>query len=145
MARLIKAKAKADRAAARQATQSSGVAPTSLLSVAVEAATPEGELPTPSLAVEPIATEVEEGASSSNVTPPKETPPDRTELLRSKPVVVGRFVQLLMPILIDVYAASVITPVRIKSLTGLLKAVSFLDAEAIRNVFLVGCTEKKVR
>ncbi len=138
MARLVKAKAKADRAAARQAAQNSGVSPASQLSVPVEVATPEGEIPTPSPAVEPIATEMEEGASTSNVTPAKETPPDRTDLLRSKPVVVGRFVQLLMPILIDVYAASVITPVRIKTLTGLLKAVSFLDADAIRRVFLVG-------
>jgi len=67
----------------------------------------------------------------------KETQPERTELLRSKPVIVERFVQLLMPILIDVYAASVVTPIRIKTLTGLLKAVSFLDADAIKQVFMV--------
>jgi len=67
----------------------------------------------------------------------KEIPLERTELLRSKPVVVERFVQLLMPILIDVYAASVVTPIRIKTLTGLLKAISFLDADAIKQVFIV--------
>ena len=62
---------------------------------------------------------------------------DRTELLRSKPEVVGRFLHLMVPILVDVYAASVITPVRIKTLTGLLKAVSFLDGEELKQVFTV--------
>src|SRR5712691_11625070 len=56
----------------------------------------------------------------------KETPhPDRIEMLRGKPEVVGRFMQLIVPILVDVYAASVITTVRIKTLTGLLKAISY--------------------
>ncbi|KAF9454223.1 hypothetical protein P691DRAFT_809767 [Macrolepiota fuliginosa MF-IS2] len=139
LTRLVKAKAKADRAAARQAAQTSASVPPA----PTEAATPvaEGEAPTPSPSVEPAGQEGEEGASTSNATPANATPanvtpPDRTELLRSKPVVVGRFVQLLMPILIDVYAASVATPVRIKTLTGLLKAVSFLDADAIKKVFL---------
>ena len=63
--------------------------------------------------------------------------PDRTEMLRSKQGVVGRFMQLLVPILVDVYAASVITPVRIKTLTGLLKAVSFLDSDGLKSVLLV--------
>lgn len=135
----MKAKAKADRAAARQAAQSSVAASGATLSAPTEAATPvaEGETPTPSQTLESTTQEAEEGMSTSNATAAKEGPPDRTELLRSKPAVVGRFVQLLVPILIDVYAASVITPVRIKTLTGLLKAVSFLDAEGIKKVFLV--------
>ncbi|KAF5361746.1 hypothetical protein D9756_002251 [Leucocoprinus leucothites] len=140
LARLVKAKAKADRAAARQAAQTS----TLTTSFPPEAATPtaEGDAPTPSANTEQITQESEEtpstsaSASASTSVPTKENPPDRTEMLRSKPVVVGRFVQLLMPILIDVYAASVITPVRIKTLTGLLKAVSFLDADAIKQVFM---------
>jgi len=70
---------------------------------------------------------------------PKEAAPDRTELLRSKSAVVGRFMQLMVPILIDVYAASVITPVRVKTLTGLLKAVSFLDADGLKRVLTVRC------
>jgi E3 ubiquitin-protein ligase TRIP12 len=97
----------------------------------------EGDAATPSTAGEHTAQESEEPVSGLTSAPVKETPPDRTELLRSKPVVVGRFVQLLIPILIDVYAASVITPVRVKTLTGLLKAVSFLNADAIKKVFLV--------
>ena len=68
---------------------------------------------------------------------PKEAVVDRTDLLRSKPAVVGRFLHLMVPILVDVYAASVMTPVRIKTLTGLLKAVSFLDAEELVRVFKV--------
>ena len=68
---------------------------------------------------------------------PKEPVVDRTELLRSKPGVVGRFLHLMVPILVDVYAASVMTPVRIKTLTGLLKAVSFLDADELIRVFKV--------
>lgn len=66
---------------------------------------------------------------------PKEATIDRTELLRSKPEVVGRFLRLMVPILVDVYAASVITPVRIKTLTDLLKAVSFLDGDELKQVF----------
>lgn len=69
--------------------------------------------------------------------PAIEPPQDRTELLRSKPEVVGRFMQLTVPILVDVYAASVSTPVRIKTLTGLLKAVSFLGADELKRVFTV--------
>lgn len=68
---------------------------------------------------------------------PKDATMDRTELLRSRPEVIGRFLHLMVPILVDVYAASVITPVRIKTLTGLLKAVSFLDGEEVKQVFSV--------
>jgi hypothetical protein len=60
-----------------------------------------------------------------------------TELLRSKPAIVGHFMQLIVPILVDVYAASVITPVRVKILTGLLKAVSFLDGDGLKRVLTV--------
>ena len=48
---------------------------------------------------------------------------DRTEMLRSKSSVVVKFMQLLVPILIDIYAVSVIIAVRIKTLTGLLKKI----------------------
>lgn len=131
LARLMKAKVKADRAAARQAAQS-----TASSSAPTQAPTPTGEGEPTSAPATQLSQEMEEGAAVPNAPAVKETPPDRTELLRSHPAVVGRFMQLLMPILIDVYAASVITPVRVKTLTGLLKAVSFLDADAIRKVFM---------
>ena len=69
--------------------------------------------------------------------PAKDQVLDRNELLRSKPEVVGRFMQLVVPVLIDVYAASVITSVRLKTLTGLLKAVGFLETEDLKRVFSV--------
>ena len=62
---------------------------------------------------------------------------DRTELLRSKSEIVGRFLHLMVPILVDVYAASVIMHVRVKTLTGLLKAVAFFDREELKQVFTV--------
>jgi len=58
-------------------------------------------------------------------------------MLRGKPEVVGRFMQLIVPILVDVYAASVITTVRTKTLTGLLKAISYLEADGIKQVLTV--------
>ncbi|EKM81670.1 hypothetical protein AGABI1DRAFT_54559 [Agaricus bisporus var. burnettii JB137-S8] len=138
LARMVKARAKADRVAARQVAQTPALASTPAASTSAEAATSVADVETskPAPASEQTSQEAEEGIATANTTLTKETPPDRTELMRSKPLVVGRFVQILMPILIDVYAASVVTPIRVKTLTGLLKAVSFLDADAIRQVFL---------
>ena len=84
--------------------------------------------------VEPQAHDTEEALP---LPPPKEPTVDRTELFRSKPAVVGRFMQLMVPILVDVYAASVVAPVRVKTLTGLLKAVSFLDSDGLKRVLTV--------
>lgn len=134
---MIKAKAKADRAAARQANSSGGAA---------SSATPAASAPSPqpSPAQEPAA--VESGSTDTQAqdidealppVPPKEPALDRTDLLRSKPAVVGRFMELMVPILVDVYAASVITPVRVKTLTGLLKAASFLDGDGLKRVLIV--------
>jgi hypothetical protein len=123
---MIKAKAKAERAAARQAAQAPLVAACLIAPPPVE---------------DPSTT-----AANMAETPqePEEVAPtpasSRTDLLRSKPLVVGRFMQLTVPILIDVYAASVITPVRVKTMTGLLKAVSFLDAEGLKRVLTVSLT-----
>ncbi|KAF9461243.1 hypothetical protein BDZ94DRAFT_1196596 [Collybia nuda] len=122
LARMMKAKAKADRAAARQAAQAPLIN-AMLLPAPVDVPSPDAG---PSESQEIV------GEASPNVS--KETLPDRAELLRSKSTVVGRFMQLIVPILIDVYAASVITPVRVKTLTGLLKAVGFLDAEGLKRV-----------
>lgn len=124
---MVKAKAKADRAAAR------------LAALAVEhpaVTSPPPDVPSPettSAGTPAILDAPEEPAA----TVPAPVVLDRTELLRSKPIVVGRFMQLMVPILIDVYAASVITPVRVKTLTGLLKAVSFLDADGLTHVLTV--------
>ncbi|KAJ7778066.1 hypothetical protein B0H14DRAFT_2963210 [Mycena olivaceomarginata] len=108
LARMVKAKAKAERAAARQATHASLAAAMLIASSSAAAAAPADD----SASGETAVAEPEEGAASAPPTP------DRLELLRSKPAVVGR----------------VITPVRVKTLTGLLKAVSFLDADGLKRV-----------
>ena len=137
---MIKAKAKADRAAARQASSGapnipSAPPPTAIVSSSLAHSSPlnQDSAATDNDSAEPQTQDAEEGLPL----PPKEPTVDRTELLRSKPSVVGRFMQLMVPILVDVYAASVITPVRVKTLTGLLKAVSFLDGDGLKRVLTV--------
>ncbi|KAI0079345.1 HECT-domain-containing protein [Panus rudis PR-1116 ss-1] len=143
-ARMVKAKAKAERAAARQAalalaTSNAPAVPTPAESTPTPASAAPSESvsrtdtpapPEADLEAQPQP-DVEEPGSS---TQPKEVKPDRTELLRSHPEVVHRFMHLMVPILVDVYAASVATPIRVKTLTGLLKAVSFLDGEELKRV-----------
>ncbi|KAF8262629.1 hypothetical protein EI94DRAFT_1773142 [Lactarius quietus] len=130
LARMIKAKAKADRAAARQAQHVqlyafAGISTPSSSTTATPAPASGTATPTP-------ADSPHEADEPPNTT--KESPPDRTEMLRGKPEVVGRFMQLIVPILVDVYAASVITTVRSKTLTGLLKAISYLEGDEIKRV-----------
>ena len=133
---MIKAKAKAERAAARHAQQTQLYALAGGFTTPSSSATatpgPASEAATPTPADSPH--EADEPPPASKESPP----PDRTEMLRGKPEVVGRFMQLIVPILVDVYAASVITTVRIKTLTGLLKAISYLEADEIKKVLTVG-------
>lgn len=124
---MVKAKAKADRAAARSAALAAE-------KTAVISPPPDEPSPETVTAETHTALDAPEEPAATVSTPASV---DRTELLRSKPIVVGRFMQLMVPILIDVYAASVITPVRVKTLTGLLKAVSFLDADGLKQVLAV--------
>jgi E3 ubiquitin-protein ligase TRIP12 len=131
---MMKAKAKAERVAARHTQQMQAhahVGPSTPSSSATATPGPASETATPTPADSPH--EADEPPSTSKDTPP----PDRTEMLRGKPEVVGRFMQLIVPILVDVYAASVITTVRTKTLTGLLKAVSYLDPDGIKRVLTV--------
>jgi E3 ubiquitin-protein ligase TRIP12 len=129
---MIKAKAKAERAAARHAQQTQ-------LYALVSGSTPSSATATPGPASETATPTPADSPHEGDEPPPtsKESPPDRTEMLRGKPEVVGRFMQLIVPILVDVYAASVITTVRIKTLTGLLKAISYLEADGIKRVLTV--------
>lgn len=143
LARLIKAKHKAERAAARQAAAVVTVSAPATTNAPIALARPTSPL----LMVDegqvessPTAEKLSQDdavTTASKVGTAKEPANDRIELLRSRPVVVDRFTQLMVPILIDVYAASVITPVRIKTLTGLLKAVSFLEADGLRRALTV--------
>jgi E3 ubiquitin-protein ligase TRIP12 len=134
---MTKVKAKADRAAARLVAASATGLPAPLPSItaAVGVAVASAEdSPAPESQADAQSPPDADGSVSL---PSKEPPISRIDLLRSKPDVVGRYMQLMVPILVDVYAASVVSPVRIKSLTGLLKAVSFLDAEELKRVFTV--------
>lgn len=129
----MKAKAKSDRTAARQAAIS---APHSF----TDSALPDT---LHNLAAHHDSTQESDAQAqgTDEAMPPVpgvEPVSDRTELLRSKPEVVGRFMRLMVPILIDVYAASVITPIRVKTLTGLLKAVGFLEGNELKTALRVG-------
>lgn len=133
---MVKSKAKAERAAARQAAAVAAghmVVDPNPAVVTPPVATPSVESPAP----EPEGAESQVQPEGEEVAPAPEPVPDRTELLRSKPTVVGRFMRLLLPILVDVYAASVATPLRMKTLSALLKAVSFLDGDDLKSVFTV--------
>jgi len=134
--RMVKAKAKADRTATRlaqaniQSQQMATIVDHSLASTTDD--------PLSSTTQDANSQETEENAESAALPNVDAiSTPSRTELLRSKPDVVDRFMQLLVPILVDVYAASVSIPIRTKSLTGILKTVGFLDADGLKRVFTV--------
>lgn len=55
----------------------------------------------------------------------------RVEMLRNRRGLVERFTQLVLPTLIEVYAASVSMHIRVKALNGLLKIVNFVDASTL--------------
>lgn len=133
LARMVKARAKADRAASRQAAVAAShpftdpiMSPDTLHNlVGHHDSTQESDA------------QAQEADEAMLPISGAEPPSDRTELLRSKPEVVGRFMQLMVPILVDVYAASVITPIRVKTLTGLLKAVGFLEGVELKTALHV--------
>jgi E3 ubiquitin-protein ligase TRIP12 len=58
-------------------------------------------------------------------------------VLKSNPEVTSRFMRVMMPVLVDVYAASVALRVRTRVLTALLKTMSFLDAEELMVILKV--------
>lgn len=140
LSRMSKAKAKAERAAARLAAANVanlalGLPP----ATAASSSMPSEDSPAPESAPDAQSQPDADGPVAAS----SKEPISRIDLLRSKPEVVGRFMQLMVPILVDVYAASVVTPVRVKSLTGLLKAVSFLDADELKRVFTVSINFSK--
>ncbi|KAG8894296.1 Ubiquitin fusion degradation protein 4, partial [Tulasnella sp. 403] len=159
LAKMIKAKGKADRAAARAAAAASsgshGVPPSSNVPTPVSVSDEAMPEPVP---VNPII--VDDPSDSQNAPLPfppgdpnlndpilvpgssgekeKDKTATRTEILREKPELVHRFLRIMVPVLVDVYAASVALQVRSRSLTGLLKAISWMDADelsaALKNV-----------
>ncbi|KAJ1019871.1 hypothetical protein NDA13_006094 [Ustilago tritici] len=55
----------------------------------------------------------------------------RIEMLHSRTVLVKRFTHLVLPTLVEVYAASVALHVRHKAINGILKIISFVDPESL--------------
>jgi E3 ubiquitin-protein ligase TRIP12 len=135
LSRMIKTRARVERAATRQVTATNNITAAQRSMLLPSVLTPASQ--EHSTDVGPSDLQTQDGEENAPHPSTKEPTPDRTELFRSKPAVVERFMQFMVPILIDVYAASVITPVRVKTLTGLLKAVSFLDGDGLKTVLTV--------
>ena len=134
LARMVKAKAKAEHTATYQVQHVqlyafAGVSTPSSSTTATPAPASVTATPTP-------ADGPHEADEPPNTTT-KESPPDQMAMLRGKPEVFGRFMRLIVPILVDVYAASVTPTARIKTLTGLLKAISYLEADEIKCFLMV--------
>ena len=58
----------------------------------------------------------------------------RLELLRGKSDLLMRFMRLMIPVLVKVYAASVAVNIRTQALAGMLKAASFLELDELWKV-----------
>jgi E3 ubiquitin-protein ligase TRIP12 len=84
------------------------------------------------------STRLEPGGTGASTIKPKKDSEIRIELLKSKPDLVSRFTRAIVPVLVDVYAASVSQRVRLKVLMGLLKAVAFAEPEELQAVLHVG-------
>ncbi|KLT39033.1 hypothetical protein CC85DRAFT_298164 [Cutaneotrichosporon oleaginosum] len=57
---------------------------------------------------------------------------ERLRLMKSQPDLVSKFMRALVPVLVDVYAASVSSRVRTKALTGILKATAFAEPDDLQ-------------
>jgi E3 ubiquitin-protein ligase TRIP12 len=78
-----------------------------------------------------------EGEPSSSSRTRKDSSQPRLSLLRNNLEVVSRFLHLIIPVLFDVYAASMTLQIRLRSLTSILKATNFVDDEDISLLFRV--------
>jgi len=78
-----------------------------------------------------------EGEPSSSSRTRKDSSHPRLSLLRDNLEVVSRFLHLIIPVLFDVYAASMTLQIRLRSLTSILKATNFVDNEDISLLFRV--------
>jgi E3 ubiquitin-protein ligase TRIP12 len=125
LARLVKARAKAERAATRHGTAGSY-------------ATTEGSTPVQNVTVSQDAAVCETGLADSQTTFPEYINPGTpSSTNRIAPLKTCRRRPLHATDGSHTYAASVVTPVRVKTLTGLLKAVSFFDGEGLKGVLTV--------
>lgn len=151
---MIKHKAKAERAAARQAKAFLGPA----------------DLPGPMPAPAEITAESGDNGSLDGILPgavtrggspvgsdgpsadAKASAPSasalaaaaRLELLRGKSDLLMQFMRLIIPVLVEVYAASVAVNIRTRALTGILKAASFLEPVELWKVLEVCYSSRPV-
>lgn len=86
---------------------------------------------------EPLILEPPEPVEPAEPVPPPVVVPDRETLLKEKKPVMARFLYLIVPVLFDVYSASVTLQVRLRSFTGILKATNFLEDGDIPMLFKV--------
>ncbi|KAG9103694.1 Ubiquitin fusion degradation protein 4 [Ceratobasidium sp. 370] len=146
LARMVKAKIKALKNARNSASAGPSNSADNSMLVDTGAEDPNATTPvadpgsaTPARPGSPVARPGSPSHPSSPVRPgspvaPATLAPTRTELLRSRPELIGRYMRLMVPVLVDVYAASVATQTRNKSLAGILKAVSFAEGEELNSV-----------
>jgi E3 ubiquitin-protein ligase TRIP12 len=63
---------------------------------------------------------------------------EKVALLKSRPDLSGKFIKAIVPVLVDVYAASVAPRVRTKVLTALVKAAAFAEPDQLHATLKVG-------
>jgi hypothetical protein len=85
-----------------------------------------------------------DGEPSSSSHTRRDSSHPRLSLLRSNLEVVSRFLHLIIPVLFDVYAASMTLQIRLRSLTSILKATNFVDNEDISLLFRVNSSYRPV-
>lgn len=130
---IAKAKVRSDRAS-RAAANAIAALPGGQSPQSSRAHSPTGGPSTPAEDEAGTPAEASEVPPSVPTTsaPAKDAPVDRTELLRQHQQVVNRFMGLILPILVDVYTASVSVPIRIKCLAAILKVICFQDEEQLK-------------
>ena len=136
---MIKHKAKAERAAARQAKAL--LAPVDLPAT-THASTEttengdngglDGILPgVITRGSSPVGSDGPSTDTKSNASASVLAAAARLELLRGKSDLLMRFMRLMIPVLVEVYAASVAVNIRTRALTGMLKAAGFLESDEL--------------
>jgi E3 ubiquitin-protein ligase TRIP12 len=61
----------------------------------------------------------------------------RVNLFKAQPELVAKFIKAMVPVLVDVYAASVAARVRTKVLSGLTKAIAFAERDILLSALKV--------
>lgn len=64
----------------------------------------------------------------------------RVNLFKTQPELVAKFIKAMLPVLVDVYAASVAARVRTKVLSGLTKAIAFAEPDILLSALKVSWT-----